>query len=70
MLSGMAAQENALDQNLVTLHNAATRIRVRNRTTQRFYHLVAMECAERLTAEQFAECVRIANEQLTKEARL
>jgi hypothetical protein len=37
-------------------------------TVRRFYHLLLMECAERMTAMDFAQCVSVAREQMRRPA--
>lgn len=63
------AVQPALDQNLDALSRASARIRYGLKRTheeslQRFYHLLLMECAERMSEADFARSIEIAIDQL------
>ena len=66
---------SALNQNLDALEAATVEIRqtmeidrddsyLPGHATRRFRHLVLLECAERISAEEFAKCVQIAKDRL------
>lgn len=62
----------ALDANLDALNKATTQVRAESRddgdrrTVQRFFHLLLMECAERMTVAEFRKSIEVAREQLRK----
>ena len=69
-----------LDENMDTLETAAddvsaeinaadVREEIKAGARWHFYHMVLMECAEILPAEQFARCVQIGREQMRRPER-
>ena len=61
-----------LDRNLDALQNATGEVRTEFArmdsadTVKRFFHLVLMECAERMTNRDFRRAIDIAREQLRR----
>ncbi len=57
-----------LDRNLKALHSASEDVRKRHTAyaLKRFYYLLLMECAERMTPGDFIASIAIAREQLRK----
>ena len=67
--------DSTLDLNLQELTRATTAVRMEaaaqtdsSRTTSvhRFFHLLLLECAERMTPQDFRHAIEIAREQLRK----
>ncbi len=60
-----------LDKNLDALHRATSEVRSEfsgHDVVKRFFHLLLLECAERMTAAEFRQSIEIARQQLRKPA--
>ena len=57
-----------LEPNLDALETHADQVRaeIDFDAIRRFYHMVLLECAERMSTDEFSRCLKIAREQMRK----
>ncbi len=66
----LSSGRELLEANIKVMETAADDVRDERgfKSIARFYHMVALECAELMAAEQFARCVEVAREQMRRPA--
>ncbi len=67
-MEAMLRYSNNLEPNLDALETAADRVReeIDFDAIRRFYHMVLLECAEKMAPKDFARCIKVAREQMRR----
>lgn len=59
---------NNLEPNIDALETSADQVRAEfdYEAIRRFYHMVLLECAERMEPREFRKCIKVAHEQMRR----